>query len=132
MDEKHCETCYGTGIFGTVSSNPKTRTCVTIRCPDCQPEYDLVDEVCDAMSSTEACDKLRAALRAHVADLRARAVPESTQYVAWEAGANRLTVKSWRGVWQWHTWRGDGPGCIATGLAGTMQAAIAAAEEASE
>ena len=59
-------------------------------------------------------------------------VPDSTQYVAWEAGANRLTVKSWRGVWKWHTWRGDGPACIASGLAGTMQAAIAAAEEASE
>ena len=92
----------------------------------------MVDEVCDAMSSTEACDKLRAALREYVADLRARAVPESTRYVAWEAGANRLTAKLMRGVWQWHTWRGDGPACIASGIEVTMRAAIAAAEEASE
>ena len=83
-------------------------------CLDCQPEYDI-----DALAAENA-------------DLRARAVPESTQYVAWESGANRLTVESWRGVWQWHTWRGDGPGCIASGLAGTMQAAIAAAEEEAE
>ena len=102
---------------------------------------DILDEACEYIADDSNEDRhgyplgspwLATALREYVADLRARAVPESTRYVAWVAGGDSLTIEYYGGIWKWHTWRGDGPACIASGLAGTMQAAIAAAEEASE